>query len=336
MAKLTQTEIELISAYIEDLSNGEIYKPFYPKDNFCITATQLIRALDNLRKKLLISSSKSIENYAKVEQEIANVTHDLKTPLAVITGAIECLEDGIDDKDYVQVIKAKTTQMNDTVLRIISSSRNMVEEVKKQKRVVNARDFFPQHLEKYRFLIEGKKIKYVVKKAPKVLIAVAENEAISVIDNLLTNATKYTQKGKITISFSTTKKWLNLKVKDTGVGISKEDLPNVFNRFYSSDKARQTGGTGIGLNYVKSIVEAHGGSVSVSSSLGKGTTFTITLPRIETKRMHTFTEEQKKCLEASLRLFLFPFFWLYDLGRAIYYGVKHSKNKIDYYLNGEE
>ena len=317
MAKLTQTEIELISAYIDDLSNGEIYKPFSPKDNFCITATQLISALDNLRKELLISSSKSIENYAKVEQEIANVTHDLKTPLAVITGAIECLEDGIDDKDYVQVIKANTTQMNDTVLRIISSSRNMVEEVKKQKRVVNARN-------------------YVVKKAPKVLIAVAENEAISVIDNLLTNATKYTQKGKITISFSTTKKWLNLKVKDTGVGISKEDLPNVFNRFYSSDKARQTGGTGIGLNYVKSIVEAHGGSVSVSSRLGKGTTFTITLPRIETKNMHTFTEEQKKCLEASLRLFLFPFFWLYDLGRAIYYGVKHSKNKIDYYLNGEE
>ena len=136
MAKLTQTEIELISAYIDDLSNGEIYKPFSPKDNFCITATQLISALDNLRKELLISSSKSIENYAKVEQEIANVTHDLKTPLAVITGAIECLEDGIDDKDYVQVIKANTTQMNDTVLRIISSSRNMVEEVKKQKRVV--------------------------------------------------------------------------------------------------------------------------------------------------------------------------------------------------------
>lgn len=336
MAKLNQQELELIKAYIEDLSKGEIVKTFSPKDDFCLVAKQLINELENLRKELLISRSRNIEEYAKVEQEIANVTHDLKTPLAVITGAVECLEDGIDDKDYVQVIKTKTQEMNDTVLRIISSSRALAEDAKNKIKVVKARDFFPRHFEKYRYLIEGKKIKYSIKRVPKVLIAVAENEIISVIDNLLTNATKYTQKGKISVSFASSRKWLILRIKDTGIGIKSEELPKIFDRFYSSDASRQTGGTGIGLNYVKGVIESHGGSIHVQSKEGKGSTFTLLFPRVETKNTRTLTKEQLKCLEASLRLFLFPFFWPYDLGQAIYYGVKHSKNRISYYMDGKD
>lgn len=336
MAKLTQEELELVNAYIDDLSNGEIDKPFTSKDGFCLSAKNLISNLENLRKEIFISRSFTIEGYARVEQEIANVTHDLKTPLAVIIGAVECLEDGIDDKNYVQVIKEKTAEMNETVLRIISSSRALANEAMNKKKVVHARDFFPEHLEKYRYLIEGKNIKYSIKRVPKVLIAIAENDIISAIDNLLTNAVKYTQKGKITISFTPTKKHLLVHVKDTGIGIKKEELPHVFDRFYSSDKSRQKGGTGIGLNYVKSVIEAHGGIVHVESKEGKGSTFTISLPRAETKRMKKLSPDQLKCLEASLRLFLFPFFWPYDLGRAIYHGLRDSKNKINYYLDGKE
>ena len=336
MAKLNQQELESIRAYIEDLSNGEIDRPFAPKEDFCIVAKNLIVSLENLRKEIFLSRSRAIEDYAQIEQEIANVTHDLKTPLAVITGAVECLEDGINDKDYVQVIKNKTQEMNETVLRIISSSRTLAEESKNKKRVISARDFFPNILEKYRYLIEGKKIKYSIKRIPNVLIAVAENELTSVIDNLLTNATKYTEKGKITIGFNSTKKFLTLHIKDTGVGISEKDLPYIFNRFYSGDKSRQQGGTGIGLNYVKTIVESHGGIVNVVSKEGKGSTFSISLPRAETKRMKRLSRDQAQCIEASLRLFLFPFFWPYDLGRAIYFGLRHSKNIMNYYLDGKE
>lgn len=336
MAKLTQQELELISAYIDDLSNGEINKPFTSKEGFCLSAKKIIDELDNLRKEMILSRSHSIEGYSRVQQEIANVTHDLKTPLAVITGAVECLEDGIDDKNYVEVIKNKTAEMNDIVLRIISSSRSFIEKSKNEKKVIDCRDLFPAVLEKYRYLIEGKKIKYIVKKAPKVLVSVAENEIISVIDNLLTNATKYTQSGKIKVGFIKSRKWLTLFVKDTGKGISKEDIPHVFDRFYSGDKARKEGGTGIGLNYVKCVIEEHGGFVQVNSKEGNGSTFSIMLPRAETKNHRVFNEDKRKCLEASLRLFLFPFFLPYDLGRAIYYGVRDAKNKINYFIDGKE
>ena len=332
MAKLNQQELELINAYIDDLTKGDINKPFLAKEDFCYVAKNLIANLENLRKEIFLSRARTTKEYAKVEQEIANVTHDLKTPLAVITGAVECLEDGIDDKDYVQVIKSKTQEMNDIVLRIIASSRAIAEDAKNQRSVVFSRDFFPTHLEKYRYLIEGKKIKYVIKKIPNALIAVRENDIVSVMDNLLTNATKYTQKGKIVVSFKKTRSLLFVSVKDTGIGINEDELPNVFNRFYSGDKSRQVGGTGIGLNYVKETIEEHGGKVYVQSKEGKGSTFTISIPRAETKRIRRFSEDQKKCLEASLRLFLFPFFWPYDLGKAIYYGIKDSKNKVDDYF----
>ena len=336
MAKLKSEENELILAYIDDLKNGEIYNPFVSKEGFGLTAKKIIAELENLRRNILFTRSGTIEGYARVEQEIANVTHDLKTPLAVITGAVECLEDGINDKDYVQVIKSKTTEMNEIVLRIISSSRALAEEAKNQMKVVDASTFFTAPLEKYRYLIEGKNIKYIVKRAPKVLIAVSENEIISVLDNLLTNATKYTEKGKISISFHSSLKYLIIRIKDTGKGIKKEDLPFVFDRFFSGEKSRPKGGTGIGLNYVKTTIEAHGGMVNVESKENKGTSFTLFLPRVEPKKTRRHTSDQLKCLEASLRLFLFPFFWPIDLGRAIFYGVRDKKNKLNYYIHNKQ
>lgn len=336
MGKLNSVELELILAYLDDMSNGEIYKPFAPKEGFSLTATQLIKKIEDLRREIVILRSENIDQNAKVQQEIANVTHDLKTPLALIMGAVESLEDGMDDRDYVSMIGSKAKEMNETVLRTIESSRHMVADAKKEKRVVDARDLFPAVCAKYNILFTGKNIKYVVRKVPKCLIAVSENDIISAMDNLLTNAVKYTEKGTIKVTFAVNRKYLFVKVKDTGKGISKEDLPHIFDRFYTEDKARQKGGTGIGLSYVKDVVEEHHGHIHVESKLGKGSTFLFVLPRAESKRIKKMSSEQKKCLEASLRLFLFPFFWPIDLGRAIYYGIKDKKNKIDYYASKED
>ena len=336
MGKINSVELELILAYLDDMSKGEIYKPFAPKEGFSLTATQLIKKIEDLRREIVILRSENIDQNAKVQQEIANVTHDLKTPLALIMGAVESLEDGMDDRDYVSMIGSKAKEMNETVLRIIESSRHMVADAKKKKRVVDARNLFPAVCAKYNILVTGKKIKYVVRKVPKCLIAVSENDISSVMDNLLTNAVKYTEKGTIKVSFHANRKYLFVKVKDTGKGISNEDLPHIFDRFYTEDKARQKGGTGIGLSYVKDVVEEHHGHIHVESKLGKGSTFLFVLPRAESKRIRKMSSEQKKCLEASLRLFLFPFFWPIDLGRAIYYGMKDIKNKIDYYISKED
>ncbi len=335
MAKLNSVEFELLLAYVDDIANGEIYKPFFADKTMSSQTKLLVGKLDDLRKEVLLWRSDRDKNSATVHQEIANVTHDLKTPLAVIMGAVECLEDGIDEHDYVGLIKEKANEMNETVFRIIDSSRAIANNEKNEKRIIDARDIFVNIHAKYKDLAEGKHLKFIVKRIPKALIAVSEKEIMSVMDNLLTNALKYTQSGKIWVSFRANKKYFLISVKDTGKGIRKVDLPHVFDRFYTEDKARTHDGTGIGLSYVKEVVEAHGGNISIRSAEDKGSKFIIALPRVEPKRVLRMSDNKKKYIEATLRFYFFPFFLPIDFCRSIYYHIKYIKNKFDYYIAKE-
>ena len=110
-----------------------------------------------------------------------------------------------------------------------------------------------------------------------------DSESINkLITILVDNAIKYTPKGgKITISSKKVGKWLEIKVKDTGSGISKEDLPHIFERFYRANSSRSktdTDGFGLGLSIAKHFVEAHGGSIKAESEMGKGTCISFTIP----------------------------------------------------------
>jgi two-component system phosphate regulon sensor histidine kinase PhoR len=119
--------------------------------------------------------------------------------------------------------------------------------------------------------------------APQNVTAWADPDALrQVMDNLVDNAIKYTPNGgRITVRWGATVDTVSFEVEDTGVGIPPADLPRVFERFYRVDKARSKaeGGTGLGLAIVKHLAQAMKGSVRVASTLGKGTTFRVTLPR---------------------------------------------------------
>ena len=98
--------------------------------------------------------------------------------------------------------------------------------------------------------------------------------------NLLDNAVKYTDRGEITVSMDVHGKRMHIQVRDTGIGIPKDDIPRIFERFYVVDKSRsrKSGGTGLGLSIVKHIVLLHHGTIDIESALSKGTTVTVTLP----------------------------------------------------------
>ncbi len=320
MGKLTFEEKELILAYIDDLVNQEIEKTFVPKTGFSRDAKSIVSALETLRYESLNYRTKIINQRQSDKREIANLTHDLKTPIAVIAGSCECLEDGINDKDYIAIIKQKATELNNNVLRIISSSKEYIESEKNNKHIICTREFFSPVFKKYAFMINGKGLRYIIKKVPDVEILGSETQMISVVDNLISNALKHTNQGKIKIKFKVTKEDFSFSVIDSGSGISKKDIPLIFERFYSGDKARTNGSTGIGLHYVKQIIKEHSGEVSVKSKVGKGTNFTVKIPlaQAHTKKL---SQNTKKYIEASLRVFLFPFFIPIDFFRAIYYGI---------------
>jgi|688.fasta_scaffold243507_2 signal transduction histidine kinase len=104
------------------------------------------------------------------------------------------------------------------------------------------------------------------------------------LSNLLENALRYTEEqGEVDVSLSITDKGTKITVRDTGIGIPAESLPRVFDRFFRVDKSRsrQSGGTGLGLAIAKAITDAHSGTIAVNSVLGEGSTFTVTLPRID-------------------------------------------------------
>jgi two-component system phosphate regulon sensor histidine kinase PhoR len=130
-------------------------------------------------------------------------------------------------------------------------------------------------------LVEKQQVKLLKQLSPDLPSVRADKDRIrQTIINLLHNAIKFNKPGgRVTVSTSFDDKLITVNVTDTGIGISKDDLPRVFERFYKADKARTGGGSGLGLAIAKHTIQAHGGEILAQSEEGKGSVFTITLPR---------------------------------------------------------
>ncbi len=130
--------------------------------------------------------------------------------------------------------------------------------------------------------IQDKKLEaaVIVENGP-VIISADSFKLEQLFINLIDNAVKYTDRGRITVSLSLADRLFTARVQDTGIGIPRHDIPHIFERFYRVDKSRSRafGGTGLGLSIVKYIVLLHNGDIRVESTLGVGTTFTLTIPR---------------------------------------------------------
>ncbi len=233
-----------------------------------------------LREKIvsLEKDSRIVENEKKLIETIGNITHDLKTPLALIAGYSESLMDGMDDKPYAKLIHDRAIEMNDMVLNIIDASKTDREVLKNNKIRVLLKTYLKEKFDKALFVAEEKGIECIVGKIPGKYAYIATDDFDRVIENLVSNAVKHTEKGgKIKVTFRGALHSLTMCIKDTGSGIKKEDLPHVFDIYYTEDKARTKGGSGIGLSYVKKVIEENEGKVWIKSKEGEGTSVYITI-----------------------------------------------------------
>ncbi len=214
----------------------------------------------------------------------ANVTHELKIPLTSIMGHAELIQAGIakDEKarEFAGVIRTdadKLLAMIDDIIALSRYSKNGEAELRKTR--FDLKDVAEKSVEGVRNIASLKGIT-IEEKLHSVPI-VADREKIgTVITNLLTNAVKYNKRnGMITISTGIESGMATIRVRDTGIGVSKKDAARVFERFYVADKSRgKNAGTGLGLALVKHIAIAHGGTVELISSIGNGAEFIVRLP----------------------------------------------------------
>ena len=220
---------------------------------------------------------------------VSNVSHELRTPLTSVKSYLEALDEGaLYDPvapDFIKVSLDETNRMMRMVTDLLHLSRIDNATTRLDVELINFTAFITfilNRFDKMRSQDEEKKYE-LVRDYPinSVWIEIDTDKMTQVIDNILNNAIKYSPDGgKITVSMKTTDDQMVLSIKDQGLGIPKQDLPKIFDRFYRVDRARSRaqGGTGLGLAIAKEIIKQHNGFIWAKSEYGKGSTFTIVLP----------------------------------------------------------
>ena len=214
----------------------------------------------------------------------ADLAHDLRTPLSILRGYTEGLQDGrLQGAPHLYTImhgEVEHLQRLVEDLRVLSLAD--AGELPLNRRLVDPAALLERTGLAYIVQAERQGLRLRVE-APESLpsVAVDTDRMTQVLNNLVSNALRYTAQGEIVLGAAADDARVRLTVRDTGSGIDPADLPFVFERFYRADKSRQRGTSdtsGLGLAIAKALVEAHGGTIAVESAAGQGTTFTIALP----------------------------------------------------------
>jgi signal transduction histidine kinase len=279
--RLNQKKLaQLQYGFGQEYSNETYLKDFSRLNNELINQqrqlTLLNRELENVNRKLKQSNE-------SLEQLNYSISHDLKEPIRTMSGMSQLLVKQFDSslperaKKYVTVIEqaaAKAQRMITDLVVFFKETQNG------STRPVPVNDLLNQVNSLLAYLFEERSVQLEIQLEQSVLLPAV---FVQVLQNLIVNAIKYTPietTPTITISVFRQDNWIELRVKDNGVGISESQQLQLFKLFHRIDNNLNTDGSGIGLSIVKSIVESHGGSISVISQLEKGSTFIVRIPAV--------------------------------------------------------
>ena len=216
---------------------------------------------------------------------VANVSHELKTPIGALSLLAEAVLSSADEPEAVRHfagrMEAEAGRLSDLVGDLIDLSRLQGTDPLKDAVPIAVDDVVAEAADAVRQLANNSQIEVVVGGTPDLMVIGMEAQLVTALRNLLTNAINYSSRGtKVAVATRLSNQVVEISVTDQGMGIPESELQRVFERFYRVDQARSrvTGGTGLGLSIVKHVAENHGGEVGVWSILGEGSTFTLRLP----------------------------------------------------------
>lgn len=241
--------------------------------------------------------AESLKNSEKMKQEyeenrkalIANISHDLKTPITSINGYIEALVDGVvtsPDKvnNYLNIIHNNTIYINNLIDDLFLFSKLDMQKLDFNFKIVRIKPFMRDLMEEFDFILKEKNIEFKFEDNlfEELDVNIDGKRIYQVIRNVIGNAIKYGRQENaiIEVELSNNNEAIKIEIRDNGPGIPEDKLSNIFNRFYRIDTERTKDfmSTGLGLAIAKEMVEAHGGKIYAASIMGKGSTFTIELP----------------------------------------------------------
>lgn len=256
-----------------------------------IVLSKHLSGLENEIKEMFEKAKNDIEYLERLQrmrsQFLANVSHELRTPIFSIQGYLETLLNGaLDDpkvnRHFLQKADQHTVNLSNLLNELIDISMIESGEMRMSYRYFDINLFIKNILSEFSLMAEEKNLTLVFNPAKESLQVFGDKEKLrQVFVNLLQNAIKYTDEGTVEILLEEEKKFVNIAIRDTGIGIPDEDLNRVFERFYRVDKARSraVGGTGLGLAIVKHIIEAHNSKIIVQSKLGEGSIFSFKMKK---------------------------------------------------------
>ncbi|CAM3808603.1 cell wall metabolism sensor histidine kinase WalK [Alkalicoccus chagannorensis] len=261
------------------------------EDEMVIEANFSTITKDNQEENGIIAVLHDVTEQERIEEErrefVANVSHELRTPLTSMKSYLEALSDGaIEDPDIAPQFLEVTANETDRMIRLVNDLLQL-SKMDGRESAMHMTDIEPTQLvnhviDRFEMFTDNSKIQFkrrVPESAPTV--QGDRDKLTQLLDNIISNAVKYSPEGgTITISLKVEQNRIVTSIRDEGVGIPKENLHHVFDRFYRVDKARSRnlGGTGLGLAIAREIAVAHGGTIWVSSEWGRGTTFSFSLP----------------------------------------------------------
>lgn len=243
----------------------------------------------------------SLERDLKLEHRLTgDVAHELRTPLMAMLATVEAMQDGVlpADEEHLETVAGEVRRLSRLVAAMLQLSRieNGTTQFKPEKTDMIGLVRSVVESQEQLFDDRGLRLRLDVKSNRKELFCDCDRDMIrQAIINLLSNAMRYTSEGGwVVVAVDQQGRDVIVSVEDTGMGIAKEDLARVFSRFWRSDasRERESGGLGVGLSVTKEIIDRHHGYIDVESELGKGTKFTLHIPRDQRDSLQSATIEQ--------------------------------------------
>ncbi|MBN1680096.1 MAG: HAMP domain-containing protein [Anaerolineae bacterium] len=223
-----------------------------------------------------------LERLFKVQRRfVADVSHEMRTPLTAIQGNLDLMRRIGHDEEAMEAIQSESQRMTRLVDDLLLLAKADAGRLSLEKTMVELDTLVLEVYNQARVLSDG--VEVILGPVDQVQVVGDSDRLKQLLLNLVTNGLKYTPDGgTVTLSLNRSDDWATINVADTGLGIPEDDLPYIFDRFYRVDKARSRvqGGTGLGLSIARWIADAHGGEIGVTSTQGKGSTFTLRLPLV--------------------------------------------------------